>query len=66
MHALKCFGADAVTAACEKKEADGRDGSIFASFAHVGQQPIKFSHHVHTTEETRYDSLYNNTVYYSN
>lgn len=55
-HALKCFGVDAVTAACEKKDPGGRDGSIFASFASVGQQPVKFTHRTHTTDETRYVS----------
>jgi hypothetical protein len=56
MHALKCFGVNAVTAACEKKDAVGCDGLIFASFAHVGQHPIKFTHHTHTTDETQYIS----------
>ena len=53
-HALKCFGADAVAAATDKQDASNHDGSVFASFAHVGQQPVKFSHHTHTTEESWY------------
>jgi hypothetical protein len=52
-HALKCFRVDAVTAACKKKDAVGCDGSIFASFAHFRQQPIKFTHCIHTTDETQ-------------
>ena len=52
-HAVKSFGQDAVKAAFKKTQSGGRDGSIFAVFAHQGQQPFKISHPPHTTEESR-------------
>ena len=51
--AVRCFGQDLVKSAFEKTPPGGCDGSIFAMFAHQGQQPIKISHHAHTTEESR-------------
>ena len=52
-HALRCFGQDLVESAFENKQCEGRDGSIFAVFAHQGQKPIKISHRAHTAEEVR-------------
>ena len=52
-HALRCFGQDLVESAFENKQCEGRDGSIFAAFAHQGQEPIKISHRAHTAEEVR-------------
>ncbi|KAG6805554.1 hypothetical protein H0H92_014967, partial [Tricholoma furcatifolium] len=53
-HALKCFGTDAVNAACTKDESKlSRDGSIFAAFARQGQKPVTMSHHALTSDETR-------------
>ena len=52
-HAVRCFGQDLVESAFEKIQPRGCDGSIFTAFTHQDQQPIKISHHTHTTEETR-------------
>ena len=52
-HAIRCFGADAVDAAFNKNSSGVRDGSIFASFARLGQGSVTYSHHAHTTDETR-------------
>ena len=51
MHAVKCFGADAVNAAANNTQSHGRDGTIFAAFAHPGQQPVTVSHRALTMEE---------------
>jgi hypothetical protein len=53
-HAVKCFSENAIEVAFENTQPQRHDGSIFAVFAHQGQQPIKISHHAHTTEETRW------------
>ena len=53
MHAIKCFGADAVDSAANKTKSSGRDGSIFALFARPGQQLVTMSHRALTNEETQ-------------
>ncbi|KAI0291919.1 hypothetical protein B0F90DRAFT_1604841, partial [Multifurca ochricompacta] len=53
-HAIKCFGADAVDAAFKKASSGAQDGSIFASFAQLGQASQSISHCAHTTYETRF------------
>jgi hypothetical protein len=55
-HATKCFGADAVDAAFKKTTSGpgARDGSIFASFARLGQSSVTISHRAHTTDESRF------------
>jgi hypothetical protein len=53
-HAIKCFGADAVDAAFKKTTSGARDGSIFASFARLGQASLSISHRAHTTDEMRF------------
>lgn len=58
-HAIKCFGQDAVEAAFNKTDPPSQDGSIFAAFAHQGQQPVTVSHRAHTTDETLYIFQYN-------
>ena len=52
-HAVKCFGADAVNAAANNTQSRGHDGTIFAAFAHPGQQPVTVSHCALTTEENQ-------------
>ena len=52
-HAIRCFGADAVNTAFNKPTTGSPDGSIFASFARLGQASVSISHHAHTTDETR-------------
>ena len=56
-HAIKCFGTDAVEAAFKKTSSDARDGSIFASFARLGQGAVSISHRAHTIDETQYVPL---------
>ncbi|KIL63556.1 hypothetical protein M378DRAFT_79508, partial [Amanita muscaria Koide BX008] len=51
-HAVKCFGADVVEAAFNKTSSGTQDGSIFASFARLGQGLVSISHRAHTTDET--------------
>ena len=53
MHALKCFGADAINAAANNTQSCGCNGTIFATFAHPGQHPVTVSHHALTTEKNR-------------
>jgi len=53
-HAIKCFGAHAVEAAFKKTSSDTRDGSIFASFARLGQGAVTVSHRAHSIDETRH------------
>jgi hypothetical protein len=53
-HAIKCFGVDAVDAAFKKTTSGAQDGSIFASFARLGQSSVTISHRAHTTDETRF------------
>ena len=52
-HAVKCFGAHAIDAAANQPKSGTCDGSIFAAFAHQGQQPVRISHCPLTNEETR-------------
>ena len=52
-HAVRCFGHNLAKSAFKKTQPRGCDGSIFAVFTHQGQQPIKISHHAHTTKESR-------------
>jgi hypothetical protein len=53
-HAVKCFGQDVVDAAFGSAAKSGaRDGSIFASFARQGQQPLSVTHRAHTNYEVR-------------
>ncbi|KAH8977950.1 hypothetical protein EDB86DRAFT_2816556, partial [Lactarius hatsudake] len=52
-HATKCFGANAVVATFKKTPSTDRRKSIFATFAHLGQQAVSFSHCAHTIDETR-------------
>ena len=60
-HAIKCFGADAVDAAFNNTTSAAWDGSIFASFARLGQASVSISHRAHTTDEIR--SVYGFTHY---
>jgi hypothetical protein len=50
-HAVKCFGFDAVEAAANGTKVHAHDGSIFAAFAHAGQQAVSVSHCALTSEE---------------
>jgi len=52
-HVIKCFGCDVVDAAFANTQFGGHNGSIFAVFACQGQQPVKVSHCVHTSKESR-------------
>ena len=52
MHAIKCFGIDAIKSADDKMKSSPRDGSIFASFTRPGQQSVSVSHQALTNEET--------------
>lgn len=52
-HAIKCFGADAVDAAFNKTTSAAQDGSIFASFARLGQASQSISNRAYTTDEIR-------------
>lgn len=51
---MKCFGEDAVNKALKGVKIGTPSGSIFAIFARQGQQPVKYSHRVHTDAEVRY------------
>ena len=64
-HAIRCFGADAVNAAFNKPTSGSPDGSIFASFARLGQASVSISHRAHTTDETRYVFIFD-ARYFSN
>jgi len=39
-HTICCFGEDAVRNAMNPNNTQNQSGSIFASFAHQGQQPV--------------------------
>ena len=56
-HGIHCFREDVVDVAFGTKESKCPDGSILVSFACQGQQPVKVSHRVHTSDETRSVSL---------
>jgi hypothetical protein len=50
-HATKCFGAEAVLNAIKGSSVRGQSASIFSIFARPGQQPISYSHRLHTNPE---------------
>ncbi|KIJ07812.1 hypothetical protein PAXINDRAFT_89791 [Paxillus involutus ATCC 200175] len=50
-HAIGCFGEDAVNNALKGKDAGANSGSIFVAFARQGQQPVNYTHRVHTNRE---------------
>jgi len=50
-HAIGCFGEDAVNTALKGKDAGPNSGSIFAAFSRQGQQPMHYSHRMHTNTE---------------
>ena len=47
-HAIGCFGEDAVNRALRGTDAGPSSGLIFAVFARQGQQPIHYTHKMHT------------------
>ena len=62
-HAKNCWGIEAVEAVDATKDLESvrlvltkmklRDGSITAQFEHIGKGKVTFSHHQHTTTESR-------------
>ena len=53
-HAVRCWGEDTVRLAAEgAAPQENLSGSIFAAFAHSGQEPVQVSHRSHTTLEAR-------------
>jgi hypothetical protein len=50
-HAIHCFGEDAVKIAMSVKDVEAHSGSIFAAFAHQGQQLVQNSHRSLTNTE---------------
>jgi hypothetical protein len=52
-HVIGCFGEDAVKTATKDPDGKTQNGSIFASFARQGQQPVQYSHRAHTNPEVR-------------
>jgi len=53
-HAIRCFGEDAVKNATNPRDIESQNGSIFASFARQGQEPVQYSHRSHSNPEIRY------------
>ncbi|KAF8232978.1 hypothetical protein L208DRAFT_1269165, partial [Tricholoma matsutake] len=53
VHAMKCFGADGVNAIFNQSPSTAPSRSIFATFAHLGQKVVSFSHCAHTSDELR-------------
>jgi hypothetical protein len=64
-HAIHCFGEDAVKIAMSVKDVEAHSGSIFAAFAHQGQQLVQNSHRSLTNTEIQW-ALRFNTKYRSN
>ena len=62
-HAKNCWGDEAVEAADSTQDLDSahvvlaktklRDGSITAEFKHIGKGKVSYSHHQHTSTESR-------------
>jgi hypothetical protein len=50
-HAVRCFGEDTVNMAVKGEPGVSRSGNIFSRFACQGQQPVMYSHCVHSTPE---------------
>jgi len=53
VHALHCFGEDAVNDVIAGKEHSNSSRGILALFTRKGKQPVKYSHRVHTNPEVR-------------
>jgi len=52
-HVTRCFGADAIDSAFNQTPSTAPSKSIFATFAHLSQKAVSFSHHAHTSDESR-------------